>query len=33
MSDRAYPMGFLVVTIFASGMLWVFAMLSALPIR
>jgi len=33
MLDRAFPMGFVVAAVFASGVIWLYAMLSALPIR
>jgi hypothetical protein len=31
MTDRACPLGFLVATAFASGLIWVFAMMGLLP--
>jgi hypothetical protein len=33
MTDRACPMGFIVFTAFASGLLWVYALLAHLPVR
>jgi hypothetical protein len=33
MSDRTLPMGFLVITAFASGLVWLMAMVHYLPVR
>jgi hypothetical protein len=33
MTDRALPMGFVVVTAFASGLVWLVAMMTHLPMR
>ena len=33
MTDRTLPMGFLVFTAFASGLVWLMAMMHLLPVR
>jgi hypothetical protein len=33
MTDRACPLAFVVVTAFASSLVWVFALLGLLPLR
>ncbi len=33
MTDRTLPMGFLVVTAFASGLVWLVVVMSNLPLR
>jgi hypothetical protein len=33
MTDRALPMGFLIATAFASGLVWLCSMLAHLPVR
>jgi hypothetical protein len=33
MVDRAFPMGFVVVAAFASGLIWLYAVMSTVPLR
>jgi hypothetical protein len=33
MIDRACPMAFVVATAFASGLVWIFALVAQLPLR